>query len=95
MTHAKFAFYVVLSVVGVFGYIYGWPVYINIENKMTNANFIIFNIVIFITGAIIVWFLYNLLGVVDDEIEYRRCGDIKIDGEITEDFRLNTKYFQD
>jgi hypothetical protein len=91
MTYGKFAFYVVLSAVCVFGYIYGLPIYIDLIHTMNNLNLVVFTGISLICGSVIVWFLYNLLGVVDDEIEYRRCGDIKIDGEITEDFRLNGK----
>lgn len=95
MTYGKFAFYIVLSVLGVFGYIYGLPIYLDLIKIMSSINLFIFTCISLIFISVIVWFLYDLLGVVDDEIEYRRCGDVKIDGEITEDFILSDKYFKD
>ena len=95
MTLGKFSFFIICAVLGVLGYIYGLPIYIELIKSMGNATLSIFTFIVLICSSVIVWFFYNLLGVVDDEIEYRRCGDIKIDGEINEDFRLDNKYFHD
>lgn len=95
MNFSKLCFLFVMASFGIIGWHYAWPIYRDAVSALSDWPFLLVNTLAVIVIISSSWFIYMLLNVVGDEVKSRRTGDIKIDGELTEDFRLSNKYFTD
>jgi len=91
----RFCFVCILASFGLIGWHYVWPIYRDVVSTLADWPFLAVNIIAFLCLSSGSWFIYEILGIADDEAKSRRIGDIKIDGELTEDFRLSKNYFSD
>lgn len=95
MNFSRLCFLCVMSSLGIIGWHYAWPIYRDAVSVLSDWPFLLVNTIAVIAISSSAWFIYTLLNVVSDEINSRRIGDIEIDGELTEDFKLSNKYFSD
>ena len=84
-----------MSSLGIIVWHYAWPIYREAVYVLSGRPFLLVNTIAVIAILSSAWLIYTLLNVVSDEIKSRRVGDIEIEGELTEDFRLSNKYFSD
>ena len=89
----KNLFIYIFAVMGVAGFAYAYPIYAAAISNLSFKQAVIVNSFLLILYVNAYFFVKFGLSLIKQEIYYRRSGDIKIDGELHEDFILSDKYF--